>query len=565
MPVPDGVSKEKFDSCVAKVQAKGEVDNAYAVCTAALTRSGGESEALAVASDIARIVPTLSPEAVTAFRSAYDAAVTDRCGPRVALRRAMVAVHSLICKREDPAGEPTTEPVAFEKINSNCISGDLDKDGDRDFACFSCMAIQPECACHACGEIGPGVYCIACGAPVMPGNCPSCGVLWNPVLVEEMDQEGMSEMRTLNCELLEHRDFPDRGELVGWASSEILDAHGTVILPESVLMKALSGSPQMDVEHDGRGVAGITFTDFHPAKRRVVDPETKEERLVEGVSFVARCNLALDGARSVYERFKSGALKAFSIGFRMAQELKEKIDSGVTRTIDAITDLPFISAVAKPSNSASILLEMRSAAITKALTRIEMPATPATVPAQTVTASTTVDVLDSLRQEAASLAGSPPPPVTATPPADPAPVAAPPADDVRFAEIAARIDSLTATVQEIRAASPSRDWEPGIASLTTGFQEIRASLQQVTSRADKSDGQIDKLVGILRDLVPQVRMMLEKRVAELKAPLPRIGTPGSIEESRAVAEIQAMADKKGGDRLEVEKRIKDMALLTPPR
>ena len=39
MPVPEGVSKEKFDSCVAKVQAKGEVDNAYAVCTAALVRT----------------------------------------------------------------------------------------------------------------------------------------------------------------------------------------------------------------------------------------------------------------------------------------------------------------------------------------------------------------------------------------------------------------------------------------------------------------------------------------------------------------------------------------------
>jgi hypothetical protein len=36
MPSPKGVSREKFDRCVAEVEEKGTVRNPYAVCTRAL-------------------------------------------------------------------------------------------------------------------------------------------------------------------------------------------------------------------------------------------------------------------------------------------------------------------------------------------------------------------------------------------------------------------------------------------------------------------------------------------------------------------------------------------------
>lgn len=232
-----------------------------------------------------------------------------------------------------------------------------------------------------CCEIDIGVVaCPKCGADVPPNFCKGCGCFMGGMCVM-CGQPGASEIGTMIggerraavlADVFEIRELALEGIVEAYASSDVKDSHGTIIVPDEVLAKALAA--RVDQMHDERPVDGISIVEAKKVLRLV------DEKEVECVKTTLRFDLAVEAARSAFEKIRDGTYKGLSIGFFIAKSLGEKIQAGITDVIDRIEALPFISLVDRPSNGMALIENYRRAPEALAEGQV-MEETPAEVPA----------------------------------------------------------------------------------------------------------------------------------------------------------------------------------------
>lgn len=459
MPVPEIIKDmglaDQWERCVLKLKKHGDIETPWALCTWMLKEG---------------------------YRFRSDGAV---------LRSDETVVND----------SNIDEAIATAKANGG--------DGQA-FVCPCCERECPHFTCMHCGHPCAPAFCPTCGMGLRPQHMPclACGSSDLPMMEERM------EMRSFVVSMMEARDFPDKGELLGWASSEIKDAHGTVIAPAEVLKHLASRTVKVDQEHDFRPIPGVSIVEVHPAKRPFKGDDG-QERTIEGVSFTVRCDLAVQAARDLYTKFKDGAYKGFSIAFRIADDLKQRIAAGTTEIIDSIIDIPFVSAVREPSNGAALLLEMRNRIDkTMAGQKVEQE--------QQTKEAAKMDRLDLLRQDVAALREDAAPPSASS--EEPAPPTSSDGDkpsdagtmEARIADLASRVEAVIKTVEEMRTAATTKPWEPDVASCRSDMIALAGSVTEQTKR-------LESLIEVVRGLVPEMRRYVQSRIDALKAPERRKG------------------------------------------
>lgn len=452
---------------------------------------GTETIAKDVAKDLDRVTAMLGAEAGKAFLAAYNTDVAGGIGVRTSIDSAMSSVRK-----------------TFERTGAGWVKRDAGPgmaDDESVYACGMCNRKQPACRCDACGTRGPGAFCYACQSPTRM-NCPGCGGMYRPILADDMQ----AEQRMLIVTQFDIREMPDKGEILGWANSELKDSHGTIIPPEEVL-KHLKRGVMIDEEHDFKQIPGVEFVEAHAAKRPVKD-DAGVERMVEGVGFTLRFNLGVAKARAVWQRIKDGLRKGFSIAFNMPQRIKDALKAGTTDVIDTLSEVPFLSIVSDPSNSAARLLEMRAKApdrVAEAPKADEPPVEPK--PAEDKPDAKAPDQMDQMRKAVAALGAD-----EGAPPAPDSPDAATtPSAETRMAEALA---SITSRVDQIvKDIAAQKD-------VTALFAELRAALDKATADVTENTVSLTTLrsaqdahAARINQLIDAVQTLSVKIVAYVRA------------------------------------------------
>jgi len=324
--------------------------------------------------------------------------------------------------------------------------------------CPSCDAGVPPNYCSRCGYWMAMAACLSCGQP-QPGAVATAAAM--------DDRAGApSELRSASVPFT--FDVRDQGIVDAYASAEIVDSHGTLIDPEEVVRLALGAL--VDQMHDFRPIVDSTGA---PAVR--IDPNETVivKKLIDGrevklVKTRLHFDLAVDSARSAWQKVKDGVFKGLSIAFRTTADLAKKIADGVTNVIDHIESMPFISLVDEPSNGLALIesYRMRRAA------EVEKPAAdlPVEAPPEDPAAAATM-ALRAIREAPAEEPKDEAPPVddapaegepdpepveTEAPAADPPPAEAapPPAiSDEQIAALEGRVRDAALAVLDARIAT----------------------------------------------------------------------------------------------------------------
>lgn len=440
------------------------------------------------------------------FLEEHRKAVEGGAAPRAAILRAWVELNKTHVRSDDGTWARRETPA------------DVATDA-RSYHCAQCNREQPPCSCTNCGSTGPTAACFYCGTP-QRFACPDCRESWRPILVDGSLEERVENTRTILITDIELRS-EEKGELIGWLNSELKDSHGTIITPDEVLRHLTSGRVLIDEEHNFKPVEGVRVVEKWKGQRRVKDPSTGEEKLVEGVGFKLVCDLARAGAKRLWDGFKNGVYRGFSIAFNMAKDLKEKIDSGVTDVIDQIDEMPFVSAVANPSNSAALLLEMRSATLAKALGLADDKNGAEDAQPDKPAGESAPDALDEIAKDVADLRAGQAPEKDATS------LAADAAGNAQLVkDLTGRVEDLSKAVEQLRSASSSDGWKAGDEALKVSLDALTVSLNQVIERLGTSETRLEKAINAIRGMTPAFRAFVTEQISTLKRSTGRVGRSG---------------------------------------
>lgn len=539
---------------------------------------------------LARIAAAIGADASLCFRAGFDA-VVGAAGERAAIRAGWAALQAAF----------TRSATGWAKRDAAVAIGDSVT--PPSIACPSCSRVQPEFRCHSCGCAGPGVTCLDCRAQVRSGNCPTCKVLWNPVLAEEPEEGDTRSLITVPLTDLEIRSDKGIGYIVGWANSDRFDAHESYIMPDEVLPLIGADLTRIDEEHTGPqkgAVPGVRIEERWLGKRPIVDRETKQVVQATGVGVKIRFDLGVPEARAAYNSYDKGmknpndrdCLRGLSIGFYAPKTALAAWRSGATKTITPITSVPWLSMVRAPSNYASDVMELRSqAALERAGEDAPKPASgappangapepvlPAATPAQTTTSTTVADrdVLSQMRQgldPEDKPAGNEPPaaaPAAAAaqpPPASPPEARAPTASDPVILELNSRVDSHSTAIEELRARPQPRDWESEVRALEAVHGELRASLQSLQERAIKSDAHAEQIIkaipALIREREQKIMAWVNRSIKDLTEPEERLGDPGDLDEIRAAESLRELEGQRAKE-IEINWDVHAQSMLRLP-
>lgn len=525
------------------------------------------NEAERVAADLARLLASMSPAVAATMKALFEAQAG--AAPRAALRTALAAF-ALTHESDGKTWAKRATAVEVETFagvkpwNYNVLMGDVDGDGDCDFACKACLKNQTVCACAACGTTGPGSYCFACGRE-LAYSCPKCMAPWAPIPLEEIADAGA--IRMVRAVVQETRTSADKlfGVVRAIVSGDVEDDYGTTISPSAIARRIKPGQCLIDIDHQicgaackapagatrcqvhGGPIEGARCTSVTEAKVPLKDGKGHVDTAIVETTF----DLRMPRSKMLYDGIVAGTWPELSVLFTYPKDVDAAVRAGTKKQLgDAdLIDVPAYTFTARASNPVAKVTEIRTSRVLRQRTAEEaspipsIAAAPVLEGAQVVVDPTTLapvtTTLDPLAEAVAAMGKetelSPATePVTAPAPTDaPAPAAVPPAGgapELSLASVAQSLTALTEVVDGIRtAAAASQELTPRLETLDTAVAALRTSLEA----AVKTHG--DTVAGLRTVMTEFVNLQINenRRIKQqLKAmvvPAERVGHSGATD------------------------------------
>lgn len=533
-----------------------------------------------VRADLARFVAGMGAEAKAALTALFEAALkADAAKPRAALRTALqafVLTHEATLVEADGKTAPVwakrdaaVMPEAFAGIkpwNYNVLVGDLDGDGDVDYACKSCLKSQTPCACAACAHVGPGSYCFACGRE-LAYSCPKCQAPWSPIPLVELQTAG----RMVTAVVKEKRVSADKvwGIVRSIVTGAVEDSYGTTINPGAIAKRIKPGRCLIDIDHGicdercqvkgvgcrvhGGPIDGAACSSVVEAKVPVPNQpgQTVDTAIVE-TTF----DLRMPRSKMLYDGICDGTWTELSILFTYSPEVDEAVRSGAKKRLEDedLIDVPAYTFTANASCPVAKVTEIRTrrvlaqrtagdatapaavpisaAPVLDAQTIIPNPVTPITTPAAEAAPDLLADLRDAVSQAVGSTGNETavsPATAPVAPPAPAAPETAPAggAPELSLVSIANEVKDLRAVIEVLRTASPSKEWQASLTALDSAIEAKRTTLQGIVDELGRTvEGQRILIKELIKLQVESTRSF-DAKLKSLTAPPPRAGHGGA--------------------------------------
>lgn len=540
------------------------------------------------------LLTTGAPGLVAAALSAYfDGALVDQGEdkkPRAAMRTAIAEFRKTheridgVWAKRAAAVEPPARGGVY-RWNYNVLAGDVDGDGDVDFACQGCMGVQPEMACRVCGVAGPGNCCMFCGN-YLCGTCPGCTATWQPLQASEAGESaGVRVMRAMVQEV--RTAGKNIGVVRMIVNTSVPDDWYTVIPPTRVaeLIKTGAGPGtgcaivDIDhqicdhgrtartgcVEHDGP-LTGAWPSSVTAAKIPWKDDKGKVE-MIDGAIVETSFDLSDQRTAAAYEGCRTGKYTQGSVLFKYPADLQSKVDQAArTGRVYQFQDsdilaIPAYTLTGKASNPAAWITEVRTSRLfgTKIQDAQQViakrdskddeakpapagDATAAQPPAETKPATAADEnPLAGLAQAVASIGGDgvavPSPEKPVEPPAPDA-SASGGAPELSLSVVNAKVTALSETVEQVRTMAPT--WKPSFDAHQTAHVELVKTVEGQRTQIEKLQALNKELVKICTDGY----VKLAARIASLTVPAKRDGDSGARSPEIAEAMRAAVAQTK---------------------